>query len=137
MTNFINKQLRFQKMNSEKITLKILGSANTNVIEKYTNILNYKENDMQVILFCDYSTYDIPKGYIFNHLMDPLSQNNISCKAKLKDISQEFGIPFDSVPKGYKTICNFKFSGINIPKMIMELPIINDWYESNESLIFS
>ena len=55
---------------------------------------------------------------------------------KLKEITQEFILPFDQIPKGYKTLCRFEFVDMDIPKQIFSLPIINNWHESNQHLYF-
>jgi hypothetical protein len=124
-------------MSSENIKLKILGVVSNNLINKYKNILCYKNDGSDVLLFCDYSNFDISVGHIFDTIMDLKNGQIFHNKIRLKCVSQEFNLPFDSIPKGHKTICNFQFIDRNAERIILELPHISNWYESERAIEFS
>ncbi len=121
----------------EKTYLKICGAISIELLDVYSNLVNYKKNMAQVVLFCNYSNFEIPIGHIFDQLEDLRNGAKMSIKAKLNGVSQEFGLAFDSVPKGYKTICNFEFLNSSIPEVVNTLPRINNWYDSDNLLIFT
>ena len=90
----------------EDIKVKVLGRLSNKVLGLYKGVLDVKEND--VVLFCDYSEFDIPVGYCFTRVVK--SDNTIlNCKVLLKKVSQQFLKPFDEIPHGWKTICKFEF----------------------------
>lgn len=116
--------------------LRILGKFPLELLEKYKEVLNcYSMKSSEVILFCDYSEYDIPIGHIFNNIEDVQNKRLFSGAIMLKTVSQEFALQFDLIPKGYKTICKFEFLESNIPEAINNLPVLYGWHESNTTLI--
>lgn len=121
----------------EEANLKIRGAVSKHLLGRYHRLVNYRESTHDVVLFCDYSSFDIPLGYTFNRIEDLKNGNKVYSKIILKGVSQEFGISFDLIPKGYKTICNFQFIESDVPEIIDNLPLIADWYESENILLFT
>lgn len=115
--------------------LKIIGKPTSEVIESYQNVLRYnRSNTSEVILFCDYSEFDIPVDQTFNYIENTQGKKVYSDPFTLVNISQEFGLPFDIIPRGYKTICKFSFIG-KIPPAIKEIPTIKTWHEASVCLV--
>ncbi|QJB35666.1 hypothetical protein HF329_31985 [Chitinophaga oryzae] len=107
--------------------LKILGRASDSIRAKYMQVFNIDKND--VLLFCDFSEFDIPLGTVFTVIEDMEGSKYTVEEAVLKSVSQGFFLPFDMVPRGHKTICLFSFLA-GPPEIIQRLPVISDWYES-------
>lgn len=115
--------------------LKIVGNASDNVREKIIKSLGYsKIQEFENIIFCDYSEYDIKIEHIFTIIEDNKGNMQAPTNMKLKIITQEILKPLDYIPKGFKTICLFEYINGNIPDCINNLPVIEDWYQSDFSL---
>jgi len=120
----------------QTIELKVVGKLSKKLFDKFNDSLITKGLEFnELILFCDYSDFDIPIGHCFQSVREPDKQSPFYCNIILKKISEEFGISLELIPKGYKTICKFKFIDKNIPEIIKNIPEIIDWYESGTKLI--
>ena len=119
------------------IELKVVGILSKKLFLSFGKVLdaNKLENN-EIILFCDYSSFDIPVGYIFNTIMDSSGSKCFSGNILLRNVSQAFALEFDSIPKGHKTICKFQFAE-GIPEVVKKMSVIDDWYESDMYMIFS
>lgn len=119
----------------KKVSVKVVGIVSANLIIKFKSALSIPDGvkSNEIILFCDYSEFDIPIGYLFRKIN--VSNSYLDCNIFLKQVTQEFGVPYDSIPKGHKTICKFDLINHVIPDFQNILPVINDWYES-EHYIF-
>jgi len=82
-------------------------------------------------LFCSYSEYDIPINAEFNCLINLQTQSAIAIKTTLADITQGWGLPFDFIPKGHKTISRFIVSKFDLKVIEREIPIIDLWESSD------
>lgn len=91
----------------------------------------------QAVVFCDYSNYEFPVGFIFKTVEN--SFKSIFCETQivLKAVSQEFAVPYDEIPKGHKTICKFELLVNHASEIIGNLPLVNKWYDSDDYLLFS
>jgi len=123
-------------MERDKVSLQIVGVISEDLLKRFASIVNYKENKNQVVLFCRYSESNIPIGFIFRKIQDVDSGEIFAIEATLKGISQQLRIPWEEVPMGWKTICNFEFKN-NIPKVVSELKRLNDWFDYDKILVFS
>ena len=74
--------------------------------------------------FVDYSSFEVYKGQEFNN-------GNII----LKKISDQFGNELDSIPRGWRTICDFDF--ISMPENIKNLPLQKEWIYNPNGVIIS
>ncbi|SEM30932.1 hypothetical protein SAMN04488505_10416 [Chitinophaga rupis] len=115
-----------------KEKLKILGRASDSVRAMYLVRLGIGERE--VLLFCDFSEFDIPIGAVFTIVKDMEGDEHLIGEVTLKSVTQGFFLPFDMVPAGHKTLCAFDL-GKEQPKIIQRLSAISDWYESKEYLI--
>src|SRR5688572_32402570 len=107
------------------IELKILGKAEKNVCELFSEVMSDNRNlENEIILFCDYSGFDIPVGYVFKKIIDANS-NEFSGELILKSVSQQFARPFDMVPMGWKTICKFEIKDIFLLEILNSLESLN------------
>src|SRR6476620_9901797 len=103
----------------------------------YKNVLLISENaNNEVILFVDFSEFDIPLGHIFSTARDVVTGLNYNCEIVLKSVSQQFVKEFDAIPHGWKTICKFEIIDDAVFNIIRELPEIESWYDSTNSFIF-
>jgi len=115
-----------------KEKLKILGRASDSVRALYSVRLGIGERE--VLLFCDFSEFDIPIGTVFTIVKDMEGDEHLIGEVTLKSVSQGFLLPFDMIPKGHNTLCAFDF-GKEQPGIVQRLSVIGDWYESKEYLI--
>ena len=113
--------------------IKVLGRLSIEMLNLYKDVLDVKESD--VILFCDYSEFDIPVGYGFSQIITK-GNTILSCKVLLKGVSQQFLKPFDEIPYGWKTISKFEFVNGIIPDEIQMLPLLDDWIYTEKYLVF-
>jgi uncharacterized protein VirK/YbjX len=120
----------------ERVKLNIRGILKEKLIKNYSDVLNYERSHNEKILFCDYSDYDIPLHHTFTSVKIIKSQRLFDTIIRLKSVTQEYGQPFDLIPKGHKTICNFIFLNENFENVMEYLPIVADWYDSENILEF-
>jgi len=83
---------------------------------------------LEVIVYCLYSEYEIPLGTIFHRIENMNNQIVYEGEIKLTNVTQQYLRPFDGIPKGWKTICKFKFQH-QIPLALIELPEVS-WDET-------
>jgi hypothetical protein len=118
--------------------IKILGIASQSIIKDFAKVLNITNKQNEIVVFCDYSEYEIPLDTTFNIIKDPIHDLSIEDQNfTLKNVTQQYHKPFTSIPKGHKTICRFEFNSGRVPPIVLNLPIIRDWYGSRQFLIFS
>ncbi|TWV99431.1 hypothetical protein [Chitinophaga pinensis] len=122
----------------EKVRLKVLGRLHKDLNEKFSAGLDlFDLKDNQLILFCDYSEFDISVGHVFTEVID--DQNGKAyqdCQIILKNVSQQFFQSFDSIPNGWKTVCKFEFMDNYTLDIMYELPQLYGWNEMERPLIF-
>lgn len=76
-------------------------------------------------IFFDYSSFTIPKKIVFSHLLIQDKQYSFVCKIEI--ITQQFGLIYDEIPKGHKTICLVSFDKHSFDLIHSELPKIDGW----------
>jgi hypothetical protein len=112
-----------------KGALTIRGRVSSEFTARWENFRHEKIGNNSAVFFCDYSDFDIPLNTKFNSLQ--MGDVSIySGTMKLKAVTQEFFKSFDSVPQGWKTICEIEFSTPPY-QLISRIPIIKDWYDEN------
>jgi hypothetical protein len=116
-----------------KESIKVVGILPEHLYNKFSSIFDPWDKKKAMILFCDYSEYDILAEHIFNEIIArEKAPNSIVSKILLKKISQEFFRKYDMIPKGHKTICLFEFLDGQIPEIIYKLPVMDGWHQTNE-----
>ena len=125
-------------MDSNNIRLRINGIIDSNVLKQVTSVVKYDANNLsEIIVFCAYSDFDIPQGHKFSQILNVNNEILYSANFILEGITQEFFKPFDHIPRGFKTICKFKFIDSAVPMAVKSLPIIRNWYDHQSYLIFA
>lgn len=62
-------------------------------------------------IFFDYSLFNISKETIFSHLLTQDKQYSIACRIEI--ITQQFGLIYDEIPRGHKTMCLVSFDKLS------------------------
>ena len=116
--------------------LRVVGRLPIELITYYKNILEYfYNNTSEIILFCDFSEFAIAKNHLFKHIR--INNNIVECPILLKSISQEYMLPFESIPIGWKTVCKFEILETGKIELFSQLPEIQEWAESNTCFVLS
>jgi hypothetical protein len=108
--------LTIQGIASEATQAKILSAVNKIHIPR--NCL---------LVFCDYSDFDIPIGSRFVTLTLSRDKESHEVKAELKFVTQNQGILFDAIPKGHRTICEICFDDASLKLMTSKIPKVDSW----------
>lgn len=81
--------------------------------------------------FCLYSEYEITVGSTFTIFSNRKTGLHLNIKARLVDVTQQWGIPFDLIPMGSRTLARIEFENeANIIVIKKEMPMINRWEDS-------
>ena len=80
-----------------------------------------------IFLFCDYSSFEVPLGKVFNYIINNSEKEVLETGMELIYITQEFLRPYDSVPIGHKTICQFKVDRKTSIYITEKFPILDTW----------
>ncbi len=124
-------------MELEKIHLRVSGRlSDKELMSKFRLVLDYSPSRAwEVVLLCDLSLCDIPIGYGFNRIEDLEGKVVFKGLIVLKKVTQQFVLPFDALPKGWKTICKFEFADQLVPEVIRRLPAASYWVNAQASLV--
>jgi len=123
-------------MMTEKIRLKVVGILKQELYPRYSKIFGSTQlgkNDL--IIFCDYTSFNISLEHIFTQL-ETSKGATIQGQIIFKYATNDFLIPLESIPSGFKTICKFEIYSETQLSIVKQLPFISNWYESNEYLFF-
>ncbi len=89
------------------------------------------ENNLICWVMFAYADIPIPKKYTcLFELANPKNSTEEECF--IVDVTQQWSKPFDSIPQGWKTICNIQFPN-RISKNFQQLEITDDWYDSKNA----
>lgn len=119
--------------------VKVLGKCSDSILNDFQAqeiFVGLKANE--VILFCDYSNFNIPIYSRFNsvRLKDEIIITDVSIN--LKEVSQQFFKTYNMIPIGWKTLCRFEFNDEEKLKEIVDiLPEISGWDFSDGLLFFN
>jgi hypothetical protein len=92
---------------------------------------NYMKN-LTLDFFCLYSEYEIPIGSLFTNFSDINTDFSMKLTGILVDVTQAWAKPFNSIPKGHKTLARIQFNDEDtIAKITSLVPIVNRWEESD------
>lgn len=113
--------------------LKVIGRLTTELIWLYKDILEYLPNStaLEIMLFCDFSEFEIHTNHLFQRIQ--FNEKIFDCPLLLKSISQEYMLPLEMIPIGWKSICKFEVLQAGKIELFSELPEISQW---NESITF-
>jgi hypothetical protein len=92
-------------------------------------------NKRQVVLFCAYSSFDIPVGHTFTYIQDHTKSEVYKGDFVLEAVSQQMCVPIPEITHGWKTVCKFEFSE-GIPDLVKDLREIKGWDSDGRYLTF-
>lgn len=117
--------------------LLIEGFVSNQTLKKVNDGLQRTAYNNIFTFFISYSKYDVKIGSQFNVLYKESNPEIFEyCTAELVDVTQELGRSWEMIPEGYKSIARFAFIG-KIPRIINDLPVLDDWSYSSSQLLFS
>jgi hypothetical protein len=87
----------------------------------------------EICLFLGYSDFEIPLGHTFNFIRFKDQTDWVSCKLTLKHITQQFRKTWDVIPRGWKTICVFKYE--NYCKELEQIKESDQWFSQGRLLV--
>jgi len=111
--------------------LGIKGLVSDTVKEKCTCIDFLIVDTNHLMLFANYSDFEIPLNQKFTILKEDKKEYAIS--ASLIGVTQQFNKVFDSIPMGWKTIIVLRLDEGDFDKL-KSLPAIDNWWASNREL---
>lgn len=120
-----------QLKQENKIKLGIRGKLKRDLALNLSSLKNYLD-DKYILLFADYSNFDIPLFQEF-HSISFNDKRIIIFNTTLIFVTQQYNKPFDFIPSGWKTIIVLSYLGA-LPEEIMQLPEIDEWYDSHVAL---
>lgn len=104
--------------------------------ETFKNIVKgfEREHDesQSLNVFCSYSEYDISIGSKFGMFRDLSNDKRSDVNVTLIDVTQQWGLPFENVPNGYRTICKLGASELDLELLRHNLPLIDYWGQSDK-----
>lgn len=119
------------------ISIKVLGITSKETLKSLNKGFFGEDNpEKEITLFVGHSSFDIPIGFKFEKIANTAGSLIEQTPIILKKVTQQFGILFEEIPHGYKTICRFEFTEGKIPSSVRMLPIIKGWYDSKIHLTF-
>jgi len=90
------------------------------------------DSERTLVFFSPYSEYEIPVGARFSRFVNNKSNKTIRISSKLIDITQQWGLPFNSIPMGHKTIIRVEFDKEYIDYIKTQIPTIKSWEDSDK-----
>ncbi|NOT59553.1 MAG: hypothetical protein HOP19_04930 [Acidobacteria bacterium] len=90
-----------------------------------------------VVMFVSFAYADLSIGHQFE-VVYPKSRpaEGFECKSRIVSVTQQFSIPLEAVPHGWKTICVIEFPD-GIPALISNHEVVNAWYENQSWVCLS
>ena len=108
----------------------IVSASSIRMLEK--GLQRRYDHTMYLDFFCLYSEYEIPLGATFSSFRNLKTGLSVKMKARLVDITQQWGIPIDVIPMGSRTLARVEFEDEeSIAYIKREMPVINRWEDSN------
>jgi hypothetical protein len=85
-------------------------------------------------LFAQHASVDIPVGTRFGLLFeDEQADHTVPIRGVLVGVTQQYGRPFDAVPRGWKTVCAIEFSD-GVPRAVESLAMAETWGQSKKTV---
>ena len=108
----------------------IVSASSMRILER--GLKRHYDTKLSLDFFCTYSEYEIPLNAIFTRFHNIKTGLSVETRAKLVDITQQWGIPFDVIPMGWKTLARVEFENEEtIIFLKKEMPIVNRWGDSS------
>ncbi|MFT3676839.1 MAG: hypothetical protein QM781_13180 [Chitinophagaceae bacterium] len=109
------------------VEITIDGIASNRVVTELKNSFpGGIKNVSGIVLFCQFSAYDIKLGKMFTRLTVE-GEVKYSGAVTLVKITQQFDRLFEEIPKGWRTVCEFRFDNLTSDKLKEWLPVIDSW----------
>ncbi|HEV3413398.1 MAG TPA: hypothetical protein VG101_13030 [Puia sp.] len=111
------------------IFVRVYGIASKSVERLIVNAMkNWPMNSKNLILFVDYSDFDISIGTEFTIFAEDIHGNKLhAINGKLIQVTQSWCKPFDQIPKGHKTVCEIEFDEQSANLIRSKLPTVESW----------
>lgn len=115
--------------------IKIIGRLSRGIpLDDYSKILSLDASKQEVILFCDFSEFDIPINQEFTTIRDTQERIIFIGKVILKKVSQQFTKEFEMIPRGWQTICKFEIVCGDFINLVKIIPLLNNGNNTNDFL---
>lgn len=121
----------------DRVILKVVGLASEKLCRDIALLSGIAALEDRIVVFCDYSEYDVQSGYTFSYILDNKMNLLYNRSFRLEFISQQLLKPMEYIPKGWKTLCLFHFMDGEAPEVIYKLPLVEGWYQAEQFLYFS
>lgn len=92
------------------------------VSKEHSEKLKISLMDNCIACFVDYSSYDIPIQYVFKSAKYKDSIKMYSGDFQVVYITQQFGISWNNIPKGWKTVCVIRMNSLAAICRLKEVP---------------
>lgn len=108
----------------------IVSASSIRLLEK--GLKRDYNSTLSLDFFCLYSEYEIPIGSTFTIFRNLNTDLSVKIKAKLIDVTQQWGLPFDFIPIGFRTLARIEFDNTESMFLIKkEMPTILRWEDSD------
>jgi hypothetical protein len=109
------------------IYLEVIGIASQKAIDAINESGTKFDISELIGIFCSYSEFDIPLGYTFSYLVTKEEKKIFPIFCEVKIVTQAWGLIFEKIPLGHKTLCFVKLD-IETERLFRKnLPIVDDW----------
>ena len=125
---------------SEDSKRKMFNRINENLEKRKGQIKKRVDADSPncCLFFIDYSDFDIPIGTEFLYFIDPTNfENTIRINGRLTMVTQNFGILYENIPSGHKTMCQICFDDVSFTTVTDRLAVQDGWYIPQKTYLFS
>ncbi len=123
------------------VFVRIHGLVSYTSMEKlYSKLGIKKSSGNELLIFLDYSYFDIPMEFNFSYLLE-ISTTQISfpiIKGVIKYVTQQWGLPFSKgIPSGHTTICSIEFDAASIELLQSKIPVVDSWTSLDKTYLLS
>ena len=108
--------------------LRVSGQLSTELIKEAKLIV--EKTDTDIVLFLDYSDFTIQKGSLFNYII--IDGVKFKIHAHLRYITQQFSLPFEEIPYGWKTVGYFELD--NLLDFVHLIPFSKGWLSTSQKI---
>ncbi|MDF2188606.1 hypothetical protein [Paraflavitalea sp. CAU 1676] len=116
-------------------SIRISGQIGLEAHEAIRNVPGFEQVSFnEMIVYCDYSDYEIPVGYVFRKVISSTGQV-IPCTVQLVAVTQQFAKPMDGIPRGWKSICKLSIQHSTVPALLANIPVSEDWHNQTDQQI--
>lgn len=109
--------------------LRVQGQLSFESIKKAN--INMEKTESNIALILDYSDFNIPKDSLFNYIR--IDDKTYRINGQLIYITQQFSLPFDEVPIGWKTVGFFEVN--ETAEFIDLIPFTKGWLPIDSKIV--